>query len=74
MPDKFIHELPKEESIDAWVASIPECCKKCENASWHSVVTIREQGAIMDCPIMCSCEKRMEALCVVARNERRRYL
>lgn len=62
MADKFIHELPKEESFDAWVASIPECCKKCEKASWHSIVTIREQGAIMDCPIMRSCEKRKEAL------------
>ena len=64
MADKYVHELPKEESFNAWVNSIPECCKTCENASWHSLVTIREQGAIMDCPIMQKCEKRMEALSV----------
>ena len=62
MADKYVHELPKEESFDAWADSIPECCKKCEDASWHSIVTIGEQVAIMCCPILCSCIKRKEAL------------
>ena len=62
--DKFVHELPKEESFDAWVASIPDCCKKCEKASWHSTVTVGEQGAIMACPVIYKCEKRKEALTV----------
>lgn len=64
MAYKFIQQLPKEESFDDWVSAIPECCKKCEKASWHSLVTIREQGAIMDCPILSSCAKRKEALSV----------
>lgn len=60
MADKYIHELPKEESFDAWVKSIPECCKNCENASWHSLVTTENQIAVMVCPILYKCEKRKE--------------
>lgn len=60
MADKYIWELPKEDSFQSWLKKIPDCCKECEKAEWRAITSISEFGAILYCPDFRVCKNRKE--------------